>query len=183
MPTSHRFPFYLTQVLLAFCVLLYGASAQAQGSAAPPPLLAQATTLEGAGFDASALKGKVVMLFYWSTRCAVCRSHLPELRANMVGWRSKPFVLVTVNVDSDASEWRAYEHLVAQTQSARPLVLWSPGQGRGQTAVDAGARWQWQGTGPPRRPHRARSVGRRGGDTAVTPPPASATNRRSLHRK
>jgi thiol-disulfide isomerase/thioredoxin len=113
--------------LLVSCALLWGASAHAQ-TPTTPPLLAQAITLEGAGFDQAALKGKVVMLFYWSTRCAVCRSHLPELRANMVGWRNKPFVLVTVNVDSDATEWRVYEHLVTQTQSARPVVLWSPGQ-------------------------------------------------------
>ncbi|MBC7916496.1 MAG: TlpA family protein disulfide reductase [Rhodoferax sp.] len=127
MPTL-QFPFLRrTQVLLVLCTLLWSAPAVAQ-SAAAPPLLAKATTLEGAGFDPTALKGKVVMLFYWSTRCAVCRSHLPELRANMVGWRNKPFVLVTVNVDSDATEWRAYEHLVTQTQSARPVVLWSPGQ-------------------------------------------------------
>lgn len=114
--------------LLAACAMGLGSSAFAQVSAQTSvPLLAQATTLEGAGFDPASLKGKVVMLFYWSTRCAVCRSHLPELRANMVGWRGKPFVLVTINVDSDASEWRAYEHIVTQTQSARPVVLWSPG--------------------------------------------------------
>ncbi len=113
--------------LLVSCALLWGVTAHAQTSVAPP-LLAQATTLEGAGFDQASLKGKVVMLFYWSTRCAVCRSHLPELRANMLGWRGKPFVLVTINVDSDASEWRAYERIVTQTQSARPVVLWSPGQ-------------------------------------------------------
>lgn len=127
MPAISNSPSRLLQALLTLCLLLCSAVAPAQ-STPPPPLLAQATTLEGAGFDQSVLKGKVVMLFYWSTRCAVCRSHLPELRANMVGWRNKPFVLVTINVDSDGSEWRAYEHLVAQTQSARPVVLWSPGQ-------------------------------------------------------
>ena len=127
MPTTYLSSLRLAHVLLMFCALLCGASVQAQ-TVAVPPLLARASTLEGASFDQSALKGKVVMLFYWSTRCAVCRSHLPELRANMLGWRNKPFVLVTVNVDSDATEWRAYEHLVTQTQSARPVVLWSPGQ-------------------------------------------------------
>lgn len=127
MPTNYSHPLRLTHVLLMFCVLGWGACARAQ-STPSPPLLAQATTLEGASFDQASLRGKVVMLFYWSTRCAVCRSHLAELRANMLGWRSKPFVLVTVNVDSDSAEWRAYEHIVGQTQTARPVVLWSPGQ-------------------------------------------------------
>lgn len=126
------FPMHMKRMiaLLSVCAMLAAPYAHAQGPTPGNgvPLLAQATTLEGAGFDPASLKGKVVMLFYWSTRCAVCRSHLPELRANMVGWRNKPFVLVTINVDSDAAEWRAYEHIAQQTQSARPVVLWSPGQ-------------------------------------------------------
>jgi len=123
MPTSMQ----RIVTLLVSSVLLWGVSVKAQSLTAPP-LLEQATTQEGTRFDQSSLKGKVVMVYYWSTRCAVCRSHLPELRANMVGWRAKPFALVTVNVDSDPAEWKAYERIVTQTQSARPVVLWSPGQ-------------------------------------------------------
>ena len=102
--------------LLAACV-----NAQTPNSA-PIPL--QATTLAGERFELSALKGKVVMLFYWSTECAVCRSHLPELRANLAGWKGKPFELVTVNVDKNQAEWRAYEKIVAQTSAVRPTAVW-----------------------------------------------------------
>ena len=90
----------------------------------PVPITLDATTLAGERFNISALKGKVVMLFYWSTECAVCRSHLPELRANLAGWKGKPFELVTVNVDKDQAEWRAYENIAAQTHSVRPTAVW-----------------------------------------------------------
>lgn len=104
------------------------ALAQSQAAAAKPTpklLVLQATTLEGTQFDLGKLKGKVVMVFFWSTKCSVCRSHLPELRANLTGWRGKPFELVTVNVDADMADWRGYEKIVKQTQSVQPITLWA----------------------------------------------------------
>lgn len=93
----------------------------------PQPLVLQATTLANTPFDLARLKGKVVMVFYWSTGCGVCLSHLPELRANLTGWRGKPFELLTVNVDADMAQWRTYEQIAAQTQSPayRPTALWA----------------------------------------------------------
>ncbi len=104
--------------------VLMGSPSWAEPAALKQPLAVSATTLEGGKYDASNLKGKVVMVYYWSTDCSVCRSHLAELRANLAGWKNKPFALVTVNVDADATQWRAYEHIVAQTQSVRPVSLW-----------------------------------------------------------
>ena len=107
---------------LGLTLLLAGMASAQTPASAPIPL--QATLLTGERFDLSALKGKVVMLFYWSTQCAVCRSHLPELRANLAGWKDKPFELVTVNVDKNQTEWRAYEKILAQTSAVRPTAVW-----------------------------------------------------------
>ena len=65
-------------------------------------------------------------MFVWSTACAVCRSALPELRANAAGWKDKPFALVTLNVDSQTADWMAYESLVARTAMPPPnlMSLW-----------------------------------------------------------
>jgi thiol-disulfide isomerase/thioredoxin len=82
----------------------------------PTPLQIQASSPQGERFRAQDLKGKVAVVFYWSTTCAVCRDSLPEMRANLVGWKSKPFVLVTVNVDRRKDDWLAYENLVNLTQ-------------------------------------------------------------------
>ena len=116
--------FSLPLAFLACTALLGAAPAWAEPAALKQPLQITASTLEGGKFDASVLKGKVVMVYYWSTSCAVCRSHLSELRANLVGWKDKPFALITVNVDADAAQWRAYEHIAAKTQAVRPISVW-----------------------------------------------------------
>jgi thiol-disulfide isomerase/thioredoxin len=59
-----------------------------------PPVLAQPSaapavdgrTLEGKPFSLAGLRGKVVLLMFWSTDCAVCRDKMPELRQNYEGW-------------------------------------------------------------------------------------------------
>jgi thiol-disulfide isomerase/thioredoxin len=117
---------YFRHLLGALGLTLLASTASAQ-TPNPAPIVLQASTLTGERFDVGALKGKVVMLFYWSTDCAVCRSHLPELRANLAGWKGKPFELVTVNVDKDMAGWRDYEKIVAQTHSVRPTAVWQGG--------------------------------------------------------
>jgi thiol-disulfide isomerase/thioredoxin len=114
---------YFRLLMGALGLALWTLTASAQ-TPNPSPIVLQASTLTGERFDVGALKGNVVILFYWSTDCAVCRSHLPELRANLAGWKGKPFELVTVNVDKDMAGWRAYEKIVAQTHSVRPTAVW-----------------------------------------------------------
>ena len=126
---------YIASVLLALTVGVAHVSAVAEPSALKQSLAVSATTLEGGKFDATALKGKVVMVYYWSTGCAVCRSHLAELRTNLAGWKNKPFALVTVNVDPDAAQWRAYEYIATQTQSLRPISLWEPKGAMGKLPI------------------------------------------------
>lgn len=61
------------------------------------------------------LRGRVVLVFYWSTGCAVCRDKMRELRANLSGWKDQPFTLLGVNMDANPRDFLAYEQLVAQT--------------------------------------------------------------------
>ena len=85
----------------------------------------QATLLDGQAFDIAKSRGKVVMVFYWSTNCSVCLNHMPELRANLAGWRNKPFELVTVNVDSKMDDWKTYEQIAAKIENLRPTAVWA----------------------------------------------------------
>ncbi|MCV2365361.1 TlpA family protein disulfide reductase [Paucibacter sp. DJ1R-11] len=71
----------------------------------------QASSLNGDTFAPSQLQGRVAVVFYWSTNCAVCRDTLPELRSNLEGWRKKPVAVVQVNVDKQAEDWRSYEQI------------------------------------------------------------------------
>lgn len=87
-------------------------------AAAPAMLDLHAIGASGEKFNPERIRGKVAIVFYWSTSCAVCRNSLPELRMNLNGWRDKPFALVTVNVDKNAEDWMAYERIQEKTQAS-----------------------------------------------------------------
>jgi hypothetical protein len=59
----------------------------------------QGVTDAGAPVGLSDWRGRVVMVYAWSTGCAVCLDNMAELRRNVAGWAGQPFVLVSVNTD------------------------------------------------------------------------------------
>jgi thiol-disulfide isomerase/thioredoxin len=118
-------------------------AAQAQISNAPAPAVKAASTpamaavvsvpqiegktIEGAAFKLASLKGKVVLVMFWSTGCAVCRDKMPELRTNYEGWKGKPFELVAVNTDSRIKDFLEYERIISATVplKQRFVQLWT----------------------------------------------------------
>jgi len=66
------------------------------------------TTIEGRPYELKQDAGKAVLVFFWSTECAVCRDKMPELRANYEAWRDKPFQLVAVSLDRSRQALREY---------------------------------------------------------------------------
>ena len=84
--------------------------------AQPAPTVAPATlagtTLEGRPYDMKAEQGKVVLVFFWSTECAVCRDKMPELRLNYEAWRSKGFQLVAVSLDKSLAAVQDYQGIL-----------------------------------------------------------------------
>lgn len=69
-------------------------------------------TLDGQPYDLRQDRGKVVLVFYWSTDCPVCRDKMPELRANFEAWRDKGFQLLAVNVDKSLDAVRTYDAIL-----------------------------------------------------------------------
>ena len=84
-------------------------------------------TIEGAPFKLNALKGKVVLVMFWSTGCAVCRDKMPELRNNYAGWAGKPFELVAVSTDARVQDLLEYERIITRTvpMKERFVQLWT----------------------------------------------------------
>ncbi len=111
------------------------AALTARTAAAVAPAVAnlaiEATTLQGQPFSLAALKGKVVLVLWWSTACAVCRDKMPELRQNQEGWLGKPFELVLVNVDAQLADLQAYEAIISRTVPLRQrfVQLWAGAAG------------------------------------------------------
>jgi thiol-disulfide isomerase/thioredoxin len=113
---------------LLICGLLAGAhpSAMAQ-PAAPTAIEIKGKTFQGKDFDLSKLQGKVVMVMFWSTQCAVCLNKMSELRANYAAWRDKSFELVLVSQDPKLSDATAYEMAVTKLRPNQPpfVQLWA----------------------------------------------------------
>ena len=84
-------------------------------------------TIDGNPFKLSSLKGKVVLVMYWSTGCAVCRDKMPELRSNYEGWMGKPFELVAISTDSRVQDLLDYERIISRTVpiKQRFVQLWT----------------------------------------------------------
>jgi thiol-disulfide isomerase/thioredoxin len=115
------------QLLHCACATLAAAglpTAHAQPAAAAPTPLPTATltgrTLDGKPYELRQDLGKVVLVFFWSTACPVCRDKMPELRLNYEAWRDKGFQLLAVSLDRSFEELRAYDailnRVVAPTQ-------------------------------------------------------------------
>jgi len=48
-------------------------------AATPPPAFTDATTIEGAAFDDSALAGRDAVAWFWAPWCVICRSEGPDI--------------------------------------------------------------------------------------------------------
>ena len=84
-------------------------------------------TFDKKPFQLSSLKGKVVVLMFWTTDCAVCRDQMPELRENIRGWADKPFELVLVSADKRMSDVDSYNAIVSQAVPVKQrfVQLWT----------------------------------------------------------
>jgi thiol-disulfide isomerase/thioredoxin len=111
--------------LCAAAVLLAAVLAAATPLAAQPVVAESAagTTLDGRAFDLAALRGRVVLMMLWRTDCPVCLDKMPELRANALGWKGKPFDLVTVSLDARRSDAQGYDQV--RRLVARESPVWS----------------------------------------------------------
>lgn len=98
-----------------------GASAATAGNKAAQPVrpaVLKGVTESGKPVDLASLRGKVVMVVAWSTRCAVCLDNMPELRRNLAGWQGQAFELITVNTDATPGALADWHSLRSQTQPA-----------------------------------------------------------------
>ena len=74
----------------------------------PLPRLAL-TTVDGQPFDASLLRGKVVLLDFFASWCGICRQELPQLKAAYAGYQTDPdVVFLLVSIDEDDKRLQRY---------------------------------------------------------------------------
>src|SRR5437016_1553636 len=71
-------PMKTMRAVLVF-FLLFGLSTLTPAQWAPQAADFSAVSMHGNRVDLSALRGKVVLLTFWSTRCAICQNEIPKL--------------------------------------------------------------------------------------------------------
>jgi thiol-disulfide isomerase/thioredoxin len=100
--------------------------AQSASAADAAPMIA-GTTFDKKSFQLSALKGKVTLVMFWSTDCAVCRDKMPELRQNVQGWADKPFELVLISTDRRMVDIESYNSIISKSvpMKQRFTQLWT----------------------------------------------------------
>jgi thiol-disulfide isomerase/thioredoxin len=74
----------------------------------PLPKLAL-TTVDGKPFDATSLRGKVVLLDFFASWCGICRAELPQLKAAYAKYQSDSKVaFLLVSIDEDDKRLQRY---------------------------------------------------------------------------
>ena len=68
---------------------------------------AQAPSFSGAALDGTIyklddLRGKTVVLTFWSSRCAICRSELPKLNQVVKGFEGKNVVFLSLTMENES---------------------------------------------------------------------------------
>jgi peroxiredoxin len=59
-------------------------------------------SMDGKLYDLDQLHGKVVVLTFWSTRCEICHSEIPNLNRVAERYRDKDVVFLAVTMDNEA---------------------------------------------------------------------------------
>ena len=68
------------------------------GAAAP---LFTSTALDGTSYNLNELRGSVVVLTFWSTKCVICRSELPKLNRLVKGFEGKNVVFLALTMENE----------------------------------------------------------------------------------
>ncbi len=84
--------------------LVLSASAIAQQSlrpgAAAPRFSAQ--SMDGKVYDLNGLQGKIVVLTFWSTKCAICHAEIPKLNRLADRYRGQDVVFLALTTENEA---------------------------------------------------------------------------------
>ncbi len=62
-----------------------------------------AVATNGKSFELNSLKGKVVVLTFWSTKCAICHAEIPKLNKLAENYKDKDVVFLGLTMNNEAT--------------------------------------------------------------------------------
>ncbi len=91
----------ITLFITLIMVLSTAALAQSSlrpGNAAP---VFSAPALDGNFYDLAAMRGKVVVVTFWSTKCEICRNEIPKLNSFLTKFDESRVVFLALTLDNE----------------------------------------------------------------------------------
>lgn len=86
---------------IIFLTTIFSFAAFAQGGKTLAPDFS-AATMSGDEVDLDSLKGKVVVLTFWSTRCSICHAEIPKLNRLAAQYKGKDVVFLAPTMENPA---------------------------------------------------------------------------------
>jgi cytochrome c biogenesis protein CcmG/thiol:disulfide interchange protein DsbE len=86
-------------MIVSLTVLLPARPAHANANVGQPAPALVVPELSGQTFDLSALRGKVVVINFWATRCEPCRQEMPALDAFYRQYHTKGVEMIGISAD------------------------------------------------------------------------------------
>ena len=83
-------------LVLAFSAVCFGQ----QTNAKPAAETFSATSLNGTTFDLAQLRGKVVLISFWSTKCQICHSEIPKLNQLVQTYKNRNVVFLALTMEN-----------------------------------------------------------------------------------
>ncbi len=84
-------------LFLIFSIAIFGQTSKIK----PLAETFTATSLDGRTFDLLQLKGKVVMITFWTTRCTICAAEIPKLNQLVASYQGKDVVFLGLTTDNE----------------------------------------------------------------------------------
>ena len=91
----------MPKIIVLFFILALTAAAFGQKSK-PAAENFSAVSLDGQIFELDKLKGKIVVLTFWSTRCPICQSEMPKLNRMAENFKGKDIVFLGLTTETEA---------------------------------------------------------------------------------
>jgi thiol-disulfide isomerase/thioredoxin len=88
-----------TIVFAGLCTFFFAGLARAEAVVGQSAPALTTSTLIGSNFDLSALKGKVVIVYFWATWCGPCHEEMPALEAVYRQYHGKGLEVLAVSGD------------------------------------------------------------------------------------
>lgn len=92
-------------LIVLFVALIFSLSVSAQSNKNSKPMAENftATSLGGKDFDLAQLRGKVVLVTFWSTKCPICASEIPKLNRLAANYKDKDVVFLGLTVENESN--------------------------------------------------------------------------------